>query len=219
LFHPNKVLPPDWVTSSHPNGYPNVWLGTSIEREKYYWRIDMLQKTPAVLKWLSLEPLLEPLPHLAQHLDQIKLVYAGGESDLYHPRLANAQWFADIRDLCAQKKIPFHFLQMGGKLPCRCGCWSKFGCRRLFGKWHQQFPVPTLIAEGRKQGKRQRERVLNVLRKHHIPMYKTPVQRESTRGNPRQVDRILLINPIDQTTLDLLQAQLSKTKLTLETWP
>jgi hypothetical protein len=124
----------------------------------------------------------------------------------------------DIRDQCAAAKIPFHFLQQGGSKPCHDGCLSKYGCRRLYGKWYQQYPVPTLVSEGAKIGKRQRERVLCILAKQKIPVYKTPVQRESTRGSPGLVDRILLVNSIDQATLENLRAELPQIKLTLETW-
>jgi len=43
---------------------PNVWVGTSIEADEYCWRADALRRVPAATRFLSLEPLLVPLPSL-----------------------------------------------------------------------------------------------------------------------------------------------------------
>lgn len=69
--------------SQHPLRYPawpfpNVWLGTSIESDRYTWRADHLRATPAAVRFLSLEPLLGPLPSL--DLRGIDWVILGGES-------------------------------------------------------------------------------------------------------------------------------------------
>ena len=62
---------PDWAmrllfarTAQCPWPLPNVWLGTSIESDEYCWRADALRETPAAVRFLSLEPLLGPLPSL-----------------------------------------------------------------------------------------------------------------------------------------------------------
>jgi protein gp37 len=57
---------------------PNVWMGVSVESEDFYDRIDRLRQTPAKVKFLSLEPLLGPLPKL--NLKEIDWVIVGGES-------------------------------------------------------------------------------------------------------------------------------------------
>lgn len=217
LSNPEKCLPPDWS----PENYPNVWLGVSVESPKYYWRMDVLNRIPCKLKWLSCEPLLEPLPDLHQHIGGIKWVYTGGETDRWDPRPKGGvpqDWFLDIRDQCVRANIPFHFLQQGGSKPCRCGCFSKYGCRKLGGKMYQQYPVPTLVADGPKKGKRQRERILRLLDNHNIHRFKTPVQTESSRGKPRQIDRILLADSINDQTLGVLQESLPDTTMTLQTW-
>jgi len=228
LTHPDKCLPDDWVTTAHPNGYPNVALGVTVEKPQFLWRIDMLNKIPCVFRWLSAEPLLEPLPTLHKYIgrNQISMVHCGGESDKWHPRRPQAPpggtWrdaFRQIRDQCAQAKIPFFFLQQGGSQPCTCGCGCKWGCRRLDGRWHQEFPFPTLIARGPRHGRRQRERVLNVLAKQKIETFRTPIQIEVTPGNPRQVDRVLLTKIITNQQLNQLRADLSNTTITLQTWP
>jgi len=51
-------LPPDWG----PNGYENVWMGVSVENQKMAEeRISLLHNIPAAVKFLSVEPLLEPI--------------------------------------------------------------------------------------------------------------------------------------------------------------
>ncbi len=55
---------------------PNVWLGTSIESDEYSWRANDLRETPAAVRFLSLEPLLGPLPSL--DLTGVDWVIAGG---------------------------------------------------------------------------------------------------------------------------------------------
>jgi protein gp37 len=222
LSNPEKCLPPDWETEWN-KAYSHVWLGVTVETPQFYWRMDILNRIKTTLRWVSCEPLLEPLPELHKHGlgTSVKWCFTGGESDRYDPRPKGGvpeDWFLDIRDQCADAKIPFHFLQQGGSKPCHDGCNSKYGCRRLRGHWYQQYPVPTLVAHGPKWGKRQRERILDLLKKNNVPVYKTPVQTESTRGIPGQTDRILLVNSVDQTTLEKLRTQLPQTELTVETW-
>lgn len=89
---------------------PNVWLATSIESDRYTWRADRLRATPAAVRWLSLEPLLEPLPSL--HLTGIDWVVAGGESGP-GARPAHPGWVRDIRDRCVDAAVPFFFKQWG----------------------------------------------------------------------------------------------------------
>jgi protein gp37 len=57
---------------------PNIWMGVSVEDRDYYWRIDELRKTPAAIKFLSIEPMLGPMPYL--DLRGIDWVIVGGES-------------------------------------------------------------------------------------------------------------------------------------------
>ena len=66
-------LPADWG-----EGYPNVWLGVSVENPRYLWRVDALRKIPAVVHFISAEPLLAPLPDL--DLTGIDWLIVGGES-------------------------------------------------------------------------------------------------------------------------------------------
>lgn len=43
---------------------PHIWLGTSVELDRFQWRVDKLRQTPAALRFISAEPLLGPLPSL-----------------------------------------------------------------------------------------------------------------------------------------------------------
>jgi protein gp37 len=56
----------------------NIWRGVSVENQRFTFRIDHLRRTGAMVKFLSLEPLLGPLPSL--HLEGIDWVIMGGES-------------------------------------------------------------------------------------------------------------------------------------------
>jgi len=222
LSNPEKCLPPDWDTEWN-RAYSHVWLGVTVETAQFYWRLDILNRIKTTLRWVSCEPLLAPLPDLKKHGlgSTVTWCFTGGESDRYDPRPKGGvpqDWFLDIRDQCHDAKVPFHFLQQGGSKACRCGCNSKYGCRRLSGVWYQQYPVPSLIVEGPKKGKRQREHILDLLKKNNVPAYKTPVQTEATRGIPKQTDRILLTDTISDQTLRNLKKALPNTIVTLETW-
>src|SRR6476660_7746177 len=89
---------------------PNVWLGTSIESDEYCWGADELRAAPAAVRFLSLEPLLGPLPSL--NLDGIDWVICGGESGP-NARPMHPDWARSLRDQCQAAGIPFHFKQRG----------------------------------------------------------------------------------------------------------
>lgn len=93
---------------------PNVWLGTSIEDDRYSFRADHLRATPAAVRFLSLEPLLGPLPSL--DLTGIDWVVVGGESGP-GARPMHPDWVRDIRDRCVAAGIPFFFKQWGAWWP------------------------------------------------------------------------------------------------------
>src|SRR5262249_1469483 len=89
----------------------NVWMGVSVERQDYMFRIDHLRGTGAYIKFLSLEPLLGPLPDL--DLAGIHWAIVGGESG---PgcRPIREEWVLNIRDQCQRGGVPFFFKQWGG---------------------------------------------------------------------------------------------------------
>ena len=116
---------------------PNIWLGTSIESEPWLSRLDFLRETDAQTKFLSLEPLLGPLPSLT--LREVDWVIAGGESGP-GARQMQPNWVRDIRDTCVESGVPFFFKQWGGVFKKRTG-------RILDGRVWDQFPE-TQRAEG-----------------------------------------------------------------------
>lgn len=89
----------------------NVWMGVSVENQETVHRIQHLVKTQARIKFLSLEPLLGPLPNLL--LEDIDWVIVGGESGP-RSRPIETQWVSEIRDQCLAAKAPFFFKQWGG---------------------------------------------------------------------------------------------------------
>jgi protein gp37 len=102
-------LPKDWG-----NGYPNVWLGVTVEMKKYLPRLDILCRIPAVVHMLTAEPLLEDLtPEFAGHLKGLDHVWTGGENGPNY-RPFDMQWARNLRDVCDEHEIPFTFGGSGG---------------------------------------------------------------------------------------------------------
>jgi len=123
-------LPDDWG-----EGWPNVWLGVSIETEDYYWRIMAIEDIPAMVKFVSAEPLLGPLSNLYSYFPVIDWVITGGESGpKYRP--ANLDWFREIRDDCQKWGVPFFHKQHGGNRKVD-GVW---GGRMLDGRAWDEMP-------------------------------------------------------------------------------
>jgi protein gp37 len=105
-------------------------MGVSVETQKYATRIEDLRKTGAHVKFLSLEPLLGPLPDL--NLDPIDWAIVGGESGP-GARPVDPQWVTDIRDQCVSAGVPFFFKQWGGVQKKRTG-------RTLDGRTWDEMP-------------------------------------------------------------------------------
>lgn len=100
------------------NWSPNVWMGVTVENADYLSRVDDLRKTPAKMKFLSLEPLLGPMNGL--NLRKIDWVIVGGESGP-GARPMRLQWVTQIRDQCVSEDTPFFFKQWGGPIKKRAG--------------------------------------------------------------------------------------------------
>ena len=109
----------------------NIWMGVSVESDKYRSRIDDLRTTGAKLKFLSLEPLLGPLHDL--DLRGMDWVIVGGESGP-GARPMDPAWATDLRDQCKRAKVPFFFKQWGGTNKKQAG-------RVLDGRTWSQMPV------------------------------------------------------------------------------
>jgi protein gp37 len=89
---------------------PNVWMGTSVENAKTVERVRLLQKIPASVRFLSVEPLLGPVKRLP--LKGIHWVIVGGESGP-KSRPMDAEWVRNVRDQCIKAEVPFFFKQWG----------------------------------------------------------------------------------------------------------
>lgn len=109
----------------------NVWMGVSVESQRYTFRIDHLRRTPAAVKFLSLEPLLGPLTGL--QLEGIDWAIVGGESGP-GARSMPAAWVRDIRDQCVRAGVAFFFKQWGGVRKRRTG-------RELDGRTWDEMPI------------------------------------------------------------------------------
>jgi len=90
----------------------NIWIGVTVEDAHNTSRIDCLRKVKASVKFLSIEPLLGPIPSI--NLDGIDWVIVGGESGPCS-REIREEWVLDIRDQCLRNQVPFFFKQWGGK--------------------------------------------------------------------------------------------------------
>jgi protein gp37 len=108
----------------------NVWQGVSIESQDYIRRVEHLTRVPAAIRFLSIEPLLGPIPRLS--LSGIDWVIVGGESGGRRRDIA-PDWVRQIRDRCLDARVPFFFKQWGGRTPKSRG-------RTLDGRTWEEMP-------------------------------------------------------------------------------
>ncbi len=112
----------------------NVWIGVSIETERYRWRAEHLRQIPAAVRFISAEPLLGSLSRL--DLTDINWVITGGESGHRH-RPIHPDWVRELRDRCQDQQIAFFHKQWGGRTPKASG-------RELDGRTWDEFPRPLM---------------------------------------------------------------------------
>jgi protein gp37 len=118
----------------HAAELAHIWWGVSVENQRHgLARIDHLRDTPAKVRFLSVEPLLEDLGPL--DLGGIHWVIVGGESGP-EARPMQADWVRSIRDQCRATAVPFFFKQWGGVRKAKAG-------RTLDGRTHDDFPAGT----------------------------------------------------------------------------
>ncbi len=89
----------------------HLWAGVTIESSEYLSRLDHLRQVPAAVRFVSLEPLIGPLPGL--DLRGLDWVILGGESGP-GARPLESNWVTMVRDLCQECTVPFFFKQWGG---------------------------------------------------------------------------------------------------------
>jgi protein gp37 len=111
---------------------PHIWWGVSVENKQHGLpRLRDLQESPASVRFLSIEPLLEELGRI--RLRGIHWVIVGGESG-HGARPLKREWVTSIRDQCVDAEIPFFFKQWGGIHKKRAG-------RALDGQTYNGFPA------------------------------------------------------------------------------
>lgn len=109
----------------------HIWWGVSVENQKHGLpRIDHLRVTPAAVRFLSVEPLLEDLGRI--NLSAIHWVIAGGESG-HGARRLDPDWVRSVQRQCQADGVPFFFKQWGGVRKCETG-------RELDGRYYDEFP-------------------------------------------------------------------------------
>lgn len=105
------LLPYTWFNGLWPK---NVWIGTSVENQAMAdQRIPALLKCPAPVRFLSIEPMLEPVD--IADFDAVEWVIVGGESGSKH-RPFDWEWARQVRADCLAENIPF-FMKQGGGYP------------------------------------------------------------------------------------------------------
>jgi protein gp37 len=124
--------------AAHLRWPDNVWMGVSVENQRWAHRIDDLRKIPAKVRFLSCEPLLGPL---RLDLRCIHWVIVGGESG-QRARLMKAEWVRDIRGQCREARVPFFFKQWGAHSEAGARVGKKVAGRLLDGKTWNDLPSP-----------------------------------------------------------------------------
>ena len=108
----------------------NIWMGVTVESEKYLPRINLLRNTKAHVKFISCEPLLGPIPNL--NLERIDWVIVGGESGL-KARPMQKSWVLNILQQSKEAEVKFFFKQWGGRDKKKNG-------RKLDGRIYEELP-------------------------------------------------------------------------------
>ncbi len=110
----------------------HIWWGVSVENVKHGKpRIERLRDTPAAIRFLSVEPLLEDLGEI--DLTDIHWVIVGGESGP-GARPLKEKWVLSLLKSCREQRVPFFFKQWGGVSKKKNG-------RKLRGRTYDQFPA------------------------------------------------------------------------------
>ncbi|MCC7001491.1 MAG: phage Gp37/Gp68 family protein [Gemmatimonadaceae bacterium] len=114
----------------------NVWMGVSVENQRWATRVDALRRVPAAVRFLSCEPLLGSL---TLDLTGIDWVIAGGESG-HGARPMRLEWARAVRDQCELAAVPFFFKQWGAHDATGRRVGKKAAGRELEGRVWDEFP-------------------------------------------------------------------------------
>ena len=101
-------------SSYFPDGWPeNIWLGTSVENQKYAPRLTVLARVPAPVRFASVEPLLGPVDLTTWLSDgSLSWVIVGGESGL-RARSMDLKWVDSLKAQCEESNVPLFVKQLG----------------------------------------------------------------------------------------------------------
>lgn len=91
----------------------NVWMGVSVETQRYAFRVDHLRDVPAAIRFVSAEPLLEAVN---LDLSEVDWLIVGGESGAGARPIAEA-WVRSLRAQATASGTAFFFKQWGGRTP------------------------------------------------------------------------------------------------------
>ena len=116
----------------------NVWMGVSIEDSRVIDRADALRTVPSAIRFLSLEPLIGPIPNL--NLEGLDWAIIGGESG-NQARIMEPEWAVDLLNQCRSANVPCFVKQMGTQ-------WAKRqGSKSWKGDNIEQFPEVLQVRE------------------------------------------------------------------------
>ncbi len=118
--------------SPHLDWAPNIWMGVSVEDSRVVGRVRDLQRVPAAVRFLSLEPLIGPVGEIS--LEGIDWAIVGGESGP-GSREMKIEWVREIFRQCRRANTAFFFKQWGGVRKHLTG-------RKLAGKTYDEMPTP-----------------------------------------------------------------------------
>lgn len=125
----------------------HIWLGVSVEQQKYSNRIGDLQRVPASIRFLSIEPLLGPVDLSPRLLHGIHWVIVGGESG-HKARPMAMEWALTIQQACKRNGVPFFFKQWGAHDPSGKRVGKKVAGRQLQGRTWDEMPRSVALSPG-----------------------------------------------------------------------
>jgi protein gp37 len=134
-----RMIPTEWTL---PGEWPSfVWIGTSVENQQAAdERLPHLLAVPAVMRFLSCEPLLGPVD-LRPWLDRLQWIIVGGESGPKHSPM-DLSWMREIAEACQTAGVPRFTKQDSGRYPGRQG--------RIPGDlWLHEYPTMEMAARER----------------------------------------------------------------------
>lgn len=128
---PDTIYTNGWLGRRGLDEMPaHIWIGTSIESDRYTFRTKSLTRIPAVVHFLSCEPLITALPSL--DLTDIEWCIVGGESGPgYRPM--DHEWARELRDRCDEAEVAFYFKQSAAPR-------TEMGMT-LDGRLHEEYPL------------------------------------------------------------------------------